>query len=506
MQFPGIKMHRMKIILLIIALFTTGCGDPVHPNTQVWVEPSIFQDPDESVKVFVWFNNQFLTESTSYKNRQPEFTSWKRSDLRKHVMTRLKEMRDESMGKASEEIFKLEANGVINDVVPHWIINGFSCTLKKDSIHLLKEVPGVSRIFYHKFGTGSQNPEIGPRFIRSPNPLNLRTDIPATWNIQKINAVKVWKELQITGKGVLNVVHDFGFKLDVPPIESSLYTNTLEIPGNGLDDDSNGFIDDYHGFDFDANSNEINRTMIVQGTFIHGNACAAIIAGGPVNNAINIGMAPDSKWAPVVGIRNFEAAIEWAIEQNAHTYSMSFSLPNLGEYRSHWRKVIEQATYCGIVFISGAGNFASGPAMAQIPEQMRIPEDIPDAVFGVAGVGEDLRRPPFSSQGPVKWENSYYRDGFVDKPDFTTYNSNLPFLAVDGTVKSPTNGNSFAGPHLAGTVALMLSANPELLPWEIKEILVKTSHDILNPGFDMQSGYGLVDAYSAVNMSLNYKK
>ena len=33
-------------------------------------------------------------------------------------------------------------------------------------------------------------------------------------------------------------------------------------------------------------------------------------------------------------------------------------------------------------------------------------------------------------------------------------------------------GNSFSGPH-SGVAALMLSANPELNPWEISEILRK---------------------------------
>ena len=32
------------------------------------------------------------------------------------------------------------------------------------------------------------------------------------------------------------------------------------------------------------------------------------------------------------------------IEQGADTYSMSFSRPDLGEYRSHWRKLMEQGT------------------------------------------------------------------------------------------------------------------------------------------------------------------
>lgn len=93
-----------------------------------------------------------------------------------------------------------------------------------------------------------------------------------------------------------------------------------------------------------------------------------------------------------------EAAVQWAIEHNADTYSMSFSMPGLGEYRSHWRKVMEHGSFCGVYFVSGAGNFAQS---AKVPVQMRTPEDIPEVVFAAAGVQRNLSRTPFSSKGPV---------------------------------------------------------------------------------------------------------
>ena len=32
-----------------------------------------------------------------------------------------------------------------------------------------------------------------------------------------------------------------------PDLATNIWTNTGEIPDNGVDDDDNGFIDDYHG-------------------------------------------------------------------------------------------------------------------------------------------------------------------------------------------------------------------------------------------------------------------
>ncbi len=73
-------------------------------------------------------------------------------------------------------------------------------------------------------------------------------------------------------------------------------------------------------------------------------------------------------------------------------------MPGLGEYRSHWRKVMEHGSFCGVYFVSGAGNFAQS---AKVPVQMRTPEDIPEVVFAAAGVQRNLSRTPFSSKGPV---------------------------------------------------------------------------------------------------------
>jgi subtilisin family serine protease len=176
----------------------------------------------------------------------------------------------------------------------------------------------------------------------------------------------------------------------------------------------------------------------------------------------------------------------------------------MGEMRAHFRKVMEHGALAGLFFVSGAGNFADStrPNFAPIPVQMRVPEDIPLAVLGVSGVGEDGRRPFFSSQGPVMWKTGEYDEGEVPKPDLATVNTNLVALDSSGRAFVPGprgwSGNSFAAPHLAGVLALMLEADPELTPWRAREILMRTARDIEPAGFDMQTGAGLVDAYAAV--------
>ena len=474
----------------------------------VWVDPAIQQTSEEQ-PIVVWFENQLLPNGDSFKKKTAELSGRKRIALRLEIIEDLKERSKQSYAEVESELQRLEDEGLISDLKAHWIINGFSCQVKGEGLVRIKELKGVAKIFLKQSMLVGTARDRGPEYLSEIPTSRFSIDqvesVP--WNIEKIRAPEVWREFGVIGEGTLNVVHDFGFKLDIPPLAESIYVNEDEIPGNGIDDDENGYIDDYHGFHFDLGAPNLNNPSIRRATIIHGNACAAMIAGtfeAGTNQAI--GMAPGSKWAPVIGAANIEQAVEWAIEQGADTYSMSFSQPDLGEYRTHWRKVLEHGTLCGVVFISGAGNFAAGRNFAPVPVQMRNPEDIPDAVLGVAGVGQDDVRPPFSSQGPVEWNTHHYQEGTINKPDFATLNFKISCVDPEGKLTNMAGGNSFAGPHMAGTVSLMLSANPDLLPWEIKEMLKEIAIDIGDPGFDYQSGHGFVNAYDAVKLVLERMK
>ena len=232
--------------------------------------------------------------------------------------------------------------------------------------------------------------------------------------------------------------------------------------------------------------------------------CAAIICGrGTAEKGYEFGIAPEANWAGVIAGGQLEKAVQWSIEQGADTYSMSFSIPRLREYRSHWRKLMEHGSLCGLFFVSGAGNFAQ---TEKTPVQMRTPEDIPEVVFAAAGVQRDFSRTPFSSQGPVSWQTEHYREGLVQKPEVCAFNMGLPLLRRDGSTRPVAlNGNSFAGPMFCGAIALMLSADPDLLPWDLKEIITKTATDVGAKGVDAQTGHGLINCYRAVKEVLRRK-
>ena len=199
-------------------------------------------------------------------------------------------------------------------------------------------------------------------------------------------------------------------------------------------------------------------------------------------------------------------AFQYAIENGADVVNMSFSIPNLGHTRGLWRLAAEHATAAGLVLVSGAGNFQQ---QQKIPVQQRIPEGIP-CVISAGGVDQDMNVPRFCSLGPVEWSKvRFYEDypmprGLI-KPDVCGFpGAGYPILdpaKLNGGLIDPNNrvrGDSFSGPHVSGTVALMFEANPRLTAMKVKQILESTAKDIAPPGKDNRTGAGLLDAYEAV--------
>ena len=437
--------------------------------------------------VKVWFDQQFLGDGEAYQRRAKEFANRLRTELRDQVVGALKSASDKSYNSASRELKALLKDRTIENVQRHWIINGFTCTTTLEGLKKLASVNGVKKIFVTNLPINSRK-NVGGKLAPSPAGLSTNEFDPNKykhpWYTRALMAEKTWKEFGVTGQGTLNVVHDFNFHFP-PPLKASL--------------------SDSVGFNFISNSKALTQKPGSESNQdMHGTMCAAIICGvGTDDCEYEFGIAPQAKWAGVIAKGEIEASVEWAIENSADTYSMSFSQPGLGEYRSHWRKVLEHGSFCGVYFVSGAGNFAKSQS---VPTQMRTPEDIPEAVFAAAGVHRDFSRTEFSSKGPVLWKTEHYQDGKIQKPEVCAFNHGIPKLMLDGTIRPiMLNGNSFAGPMFCGSIALMVSADPELLPWDLKEIITSTATDVGPEGVDFETGHGLINCYRAVKEVLRRK-
>ena len=133
----------------------------------------------------------------------------------------------------------------------------------------------------------------------------------------------------------------------------------------------------------------------------------------------------------------------------------------------------------------------------------------------------------YSSRGPRR-DNGDGNPLNELKPEVTAPGSNIiqaegcvssggcnNFIGGDASDNGYTgrgSGTSYATPSVSGIMAMMIEANPDLSPAEIKEILKLTaerrgepSAPDVDPFWNRDFGFGMVDAYAAVSMAFDLK-
>jgi subtilisin family serine protease len=151
--------------------------------------------------------------------------------------------------------------------------------------------------------------------------------------------------------------------------------------------------------------------------------------------------------------------------------------------------------------VASAGNEGSVCATVQSPIALY------DEVFSVGAVDRAGGLASFSSRGPVTADGSNRT-----KPDIVAPGVEV-LSSFPGGTYSISSGTSMAGPHVAGVVALLWSAAPDLIgdidateqliagtadPYDIAQFGVPGCGE---PGLvpDNATGYGLVNAFAAVS-------
>jgi hypothetical protein len=89
-------------------------------------------------------------------------------------------------------------------------------------------------------------------------------------------------------------------------------------------------------------------------------------------------------------------------------------------------------------------------------------------------------------------------------------NNNIPGQDASGnTYTGRGSGTSYATPSVSGVIALVIEANANLTPLQIKEVLKQTAErrgeasvPEVDPYWNREFGYGMVDAYAAVQLAL----
>jgi subtilisin family serine protease len=472
--------------------------------------------------------DQLFALGGEYEEFCKDHATTPRSRVRARTLADLHARAAKSWAAVEDAILDLQRTGDLRDVQRFWIVNGFAAEASAAAVRRLGALPAVA--FVHRQtqpGGPQQQVDARPARWREERQQDERralamleqrgdegpftaADLTVPWNLRSIRATEAW-ELGAHGQGIVVALLDSGV-LPTEPLVHALWRNERERP-NGKDDDGNGFTDDLFGWDFAGDT----RFVVGDGPQSHGTMCGGITAGRPWGEPRTVsGTAPRAQLMVLRGMGSLRA-YEYAATMGADVLSMSYMWVNaeLGSYRGVFRTAHEHLAACGITAVGGAGNFAQG---APAGRQIALPKDIP-CVIAAAGIGRDGEAPAFSSRGPCTWDEVPFFHDFpasapLRKPDVAGCAGGFPvwhWAAMQGRnvevvwqdaqgfglIVGP-QGNSFSGPHAGGVAALVLSAQPELTPWRVQELMAACCKDLGEPGWDIVYGAGLLQADAAV--------
>lgn len=320
------------------------------------------------------------------------------------------------------------------------------------------------------------------------------------WHYGAINLPQTWN-ITTGNPDVIVAVVDSGVFMNHPDLQGQLVPGYDFISSVNTSNDGDGI---------DPDPSDPGDSVQVGSSSWHGTHVAGTVAAALNNNEGGVGVAPGVRVMPLRAMGRgggLSYDVLQAVRYAAGLENDSGTLPaqpadiiNLslggGGYSQVAQDLYRTVRNRGIFIIAAAGNENSTEPM------------YPASYNGVVSVAaSDFRgeRAPYSNRGPfvdvtapggnmsVDRNNDGYADGIL---------STGVLESAGGQEKSYVfyQGTSMASPHVAGIVALMKSVHPSLTPDDFDSLLASGSitDDKGETGRDDHYGYGLIDAYRAV--------
>lgn len=337
----------------------------------------------------------------------------------------------------------LEKNLGFETQFRYWLIDAIAGKIELDRIPDLVSLPGVV-------------------FVE----LDARLGIQMEEVVPAHGVDLVWQDTGYTGDGITMAIIDTGIDGNHTALDD-------------LDDDNTTNDPKIIAF-YDA----INHPEATNGTEIfpyddngHGTHCAGITAGTGAPNYQHVGVAPR---ANLVGVKVLDgggsgsfaavmAGMEWTVEKR-HEFNIRAASMSLGALTGaiEWASSEEESVNrmanemmrAGVTLFIAAGN-SGGTATIGTPGSA---ED----VITVGSLDKNTAVAVYSSQGPTEEgrvkPNLAFVGSSVNAPDANTGDG---YVALSGT--------SMATPGAAGVAVLMYQANPDLSPFDVRNIMQETS-------------------------------
>jgi subtilisin family serine protease len=345
------------------------------------------------------------------------------------------------------------------------------------------------------------------------------------WGIERINADDVWA-LGYRGQHVVVGGEDTGYDWTHPALKKQY--RGYDAAADTVDHNYN-WHDAIHEIS-PLSADSINPcgldSKVPCDDGSHGTHTMGTMIGEDSLN--QIGVAPEARWC---GCRNMERGwgspftylecFQWFLAptdlSNAnpdpskapHVINNSWGCPAIeGCDSTNWillDMAIQNLRLAGTVVVASAGNNGSGCSTVSVPPAMF------EGAFTIGATAPNDTIAGFSSRGPVTSDGSNRLKPNVSAPGVFVRSS------VPGDQYNFSSGTSMAGPHVAGLVALLISANPALAGKVdvIEDIIEQTAipkttdqqcGDV--PGSEVPNhtyGYGRVDALAAVEAALAFE-
>ena len=501
------ELKFCKVTFLILAVFCllslTGSNNFTN-NFKISKNLSLLlNDMQQNEKVLIWISFTDKGENSSSLLADPETLVTKRSlDRRKKVKPAGKLVDLTDIPVSRNYISDLQNSGIEVKQKSRWF-NRISCYADKDQINNIVSKDYINGIdIVMKFRKKYDDAESGPRneFLETDGnnnqnglqyALNYGT---SETQMEMINA-PMGHDSGYYGQGIIIASFDAGVDNLEHPCFDSLRARGIRT------------------FDFVNNDTIVADQTGQMGAGWHGTMTLSLAGGYRPGSLISpafrshyiIAKTENTDSETPLEEDNWIAAAEWADSLGADIITSSLGYLGMDNGSSHsynwtWMNgdscfltiAADLAVNKGILVINSAGNEGSHASHNTIMS----PAD-GDSVIAVGSVTSSSTRSSFSSVGLTI-------DGRI-KPDIMAMGSNnkIAQTGSGNTGYSSGSGTSFSCPMTAGACAMILSANPDLTPIQVREILYMSADNYNSP--DRFYGYGIINTWEAIKLALPKK-
>ncbi len=449
---------------------------------------SLIQEENERCGNIITLKLATKTVSSEYEKLVADL---KQDERVKHVLPFFNRGAATPIG--TSDIFYLKLK-TVNDIAT------LEALTKEQNIRIVKEVPNMplwyilsiqnssfessvaaSNYFYET----QKFEEVDPAFMFDFKPSSIPNDpmFSQQWGLKNNS----YSDIDINATAAWDITRGAGVK--------------VAVVDQGIDPDHNDLKANFHTLSYDAQSGKSPSVFVSGNT--HGTHVAGTVAAVWNNNLQVVGVAPEAKIVRVSHdlylSSTFSAeladGISWAWKNGADVITNSWGDQGGAYYNRMHSTILEQAITdamtkgrngLGCVVTFAAGNYSG---------VMDYPGNFHDDILTVGSIDSNGSRSSFS--------------GYGTKLDVVAPGNNILSTLPNNSTGSK-NGTSMATPHVAGIAALVISNNPTLTRLQVVTAIEKSAKKVgsytysttsgrPNGTWNNQMGYGLVNAYAALN-------